>query len=171
MDNWATQLAEAWKEKKDVINIFGVIVYTDAHPHIKKVLVDDDYWKALDELSGPSWPIFTIRPAKGTYGLPQFPRGTIGMMVPVYKEPVENKQLVEAFGIRSTDKPIFVLFCQEDDGTILSHRLPLKDNSIEDAYASLKEAASLGKKAVDGLKTQNRNNAIGAYNAITQQLE
>ena len=73
--------------------IYGFIMYTSAHPYITKVLRDDDFWNALDEISGENWPIFAIRPlTKGSYGFPNVPPGYVGFMKMEWKEPNENKK-------------------------------------------------------------------------------
>jgi len=38
MSNWAIQMAEHWKQREDIVHAFGLILYTDSHPHLKK------YW-------------------------------------------------------------------------------------------------------------------------------
>jgi len=44
-----------------------VILFTDAHPHVVKVLQDREYWKALNEASGDDWYVFSIKPTNGRY--------------------------------------------------------------------------------------------------------
>jgi len=38
-----SSLVEEQKSKNEVVQLFGVILYTDKHPNIKKVLRDEDY--------------------------------------------------------------------------------------------------------------------------------
>ncbi|MDR3439920.1 hypothetical protein, partial [Telmatospirillum sp.] len=66
MSNWVIKLAEHWKGRADIVNAFGLVLYTDSDPHIKKVIADDDYWAALDEISGPkAYPSGSAPPRHG----------------------------------------------------------------------------------------------------------
>ena len=47
---------------KNLSRIYGFILYTDCNPYVAKVLRDNDFWKALDSISGNNWPIFAARP-------------------------------------------------------------------------------------------------------------
>ena len=48
-----------------VVKVFGAIIYSNRHPHIKKVLKDEDYWISLDDISGTRWTIFAARAVEG----------------------------------------------------------------------------------------------------------
>jgi len=74
--------------RNDIHDVFGVIIYTDGNPYTKKVLRDQDYWSALDCVSGPRWPVFAIRPVQGNYvhRRPTFGPGEIGVMVDIVSE-------------------------------------------------------------------------------------
>lgn len=56
--------------------IYGFILYTDKDPFVAKVLRDEDFWQALNSISGPSWPIFAVRPLiKGSFRIPESREG------------------------------------------------------------------------------------------------
>lgn len=130
---------------KQYSNIYGFIMYTSAHPYITKVLRDDDFWNALDEILGENWPIFAIRPlSKGYYGLPNFPPDTIGYMVPEWKEPNENKKYLDFFSLKnSKDLPCFIAFKFNDDGTIEQVVYKLNNDSEQGAFESSKTIVEL----------------------------
>jgi hypothetical protein len=166
--NWAIQLSEHWKKRGDIVQAFGLILYTDRHVHIKKVLTDNDYWAALDEISGPRWPVFSIKPRQGTIGFPDLPPGHIGMMVPVWKEPRENKPLLQTFGLSSTeDLPKLVVYCSGPNNEVLSHAISLKDGSVEEAYGSLKAALEAATRAVEDIRPENSTNGEGIHAALS----
>lgn len=165
--NWAIELSEQWKRRGDIVHAFGLILYTDRHVHIKKVLADSDYWAALDEISGPKWPVFAIKPRQGGYGYPDIPSGYMGMMVEVWKEPRENKPLLAAFGLSSTeDLPKLVVFCSGRDDEVLSHAISVKEGSVQEAYASLKAALEAATRAVEGIFPENSANGEGIHAAL-----
>ena len=130
---------------KQYSNIYGFIMYTSAHPYITKVLRDDDFWNALDEISGENWPIFAIRPlSKGYYGLPNFPPGIVGFMVPEWKEPNENKKYLDFFSLKNSEQlPCFIAFKFNDDETIEQVVYKLSNDSQEDAFDSLRTIVEL----------------------------
>ncbi len=169
--NWLIRLHEHYRSNNELVDIFGVILYTDAHAHVKKVLADHDYWNSLDEISGPHWAIFSIKPQQGQYGFPNFPRDTIGFLVPVWKEPAANKPILEVFGIKSTEKlPLFVVFTQSND-EILKIELNIEDDTIEKAYNSLKKHIEVVTEAVHRIDSQYKKNAEGVFNAIKMNID
>ena len=164
--SWISSLVEEHRNQDGLVDIFGLILFTDEHPNIKKVLRDDDYWDSLHEISGEKWAIFSIRPKKGSFGFPELGPGEVGLMVPVWKEPAENKPLLKEFGIRSTERlPLFIAFTHID-GEILKTELRLKDGSIDDAYNSMKGAVSLLAEAVNNILPENSKNALGVHAAV-----
>ena len=133
---WLKKLVEQYRHKDEIAEIFGVIIYTDKHANIKKVLRDEDYWNSFDELSGPHWLIFSIRPVPGKYVYPSPPPGVRvrARMVPVWKEPKENMKLLAEFELDYTsDDPQFLVFADGGEDGILKHSLRLKDYSIDNA--------------------------------------
>jgi len=170
--NWAIKLAENHKPKSNEANIIGVILYTDAHPHIKKLLNDNDYWAALDEWSGPQWAVYSTRAARSTVGFPEMPKGCIGYMVPVWEEPKENKKLLETFEIESTEElPLLVVFAKDDDGSILKNEIRISNGSVEEAYNSLQEEFINISSAIKGIDPKNLNNPLGVHSAVSFSIQ
>ena len=170
--NWLLRLQKQYSSDKELVDIFGVILYTDAHPYVKKVLADHDYWTALDEISGPHWAIFSIKPKRGHYELPNFPSGTIGYMVPVWKEPSENELILKTFGIKSTKElPLFIVFTQSNNDDILKIELKIKNNTVEEVYNSLKEHIEIITEAVCKIDSQYKKNAEGVFNAVKMNVD
>lgn len=169
--SWIFQFTEHWKHQEGVANAFGVILYTDKHPNIKKILMDNDYWAALDEMSGPKWAVFSIRAKSGHYTIPSFPAGTMGLMIPVWKEPSENELLLESFEIESTEKlPQLLVFAQGENGEILKHSIRLDDSSPEKAYNTLMTGIKIIAKAIEDISPENLKNPEGVYAAISLSI-
>lgn len=176
--SWLKKLVEQYKDKDEIVDIFGVILYTDKHANIKKVLRDQDYWDSFHERSGPHWMIFSIRPRPGRMEYPineeivgppgaPPPPPRLYNMVPVWKEPKENFSLLQEFGIESTKHlPQLLVFTESARGEILKHSLRLKDSSVNEAYASIKEAIDLVTRAIAGISPENRKNSLGAFQAV-----
>ncbi len=146
---------------------FGLILYTDAHPHLKSVLRNDDYWKALDEISGRKWTILAARAAAGRYYTPPPPPGLLCWMHSVWQEPAQNKSLLQSFGLKSTESlPVFVLFTPLRDGQLLQSKIRLEDSSEQKAYDRLRYVVSALTNAVAQIDMQNRDDYEAVFNAV-----
>jgi hypothetical protein len=169
--NWAIELARAYRPKDGEANVFGVVIYTDAHPHLKKVLSDEAYWTALDELSGPRWVVFATRAVAGTWHMPSPGPGRLGLMRRVWKEPRENRDLLEAFGIESTSAlPMLVVFAEDKDGEVHSTRVELHETSEQEAFSHLREILIRIASALEVVPQENRRTETMAFNATNYAL-
>jgi len=164
-----SSLVEEQKSKSEVVQLFGVILYTDKHPNIKKVLRDDDYWLALHELTGENFAVFSVRPEKGRYELPKFPPGVIGMMVKIWKEPIDNQKLLNLFEIESTEKLPLLLLFTEINGEHLSIQFKINDTSETEAYNTTKEHLEFACSVISGIKKENYGNPEGIFAALSLQ--
>ena len=122
--------------------LFGIILFTEAHPHVIKMLKDRDYYAALNEISGEQIAVFATMLFRGEYEYPSPPPGMLAMMVPIWKEPAENQKVLAWFDIRdSRALPLFVVFTVNGDD--LYYQLyPLKSESPQEVFNSLREALS-----------------------------
>jgi hypothetical protein len=165
--NWALQASKHFVPQSGEANLYGVVLYTDAHANIKKVLRDPDCWAAFDEVSGSQWAVLAIRAKQGKTGFPDFSHGTVGYMVPVWKEPRENRELLEAFELTSTEGlPSLVVFTEDPDGRVLRTVQKLDDSSADAAYSSLKDALSVIATAVSRVREEHLHDAEGVYTAV-----
>lgn len=167
--NWAIELTRLYLSKNDIASIFGIIIYTDAHPHIKKLLADNDYWLALDEISGPAWAIFSIKPMQGYFELDKSNRqDMMSFMVKVWREPRENKELLDAFELSSTrDLPLFLVFTQDNDGDILKIKYKIEGENIDETFSSLRRIVKTVTNAINGVSSENIKNPLGVYQAVS----
>jgi hypothetical protein len=169
--NWAVDLSRTYTPAEEQANLYGVIIYTDAHAYIKKVLRDEDYWQALDELSGPRWAVLAVRAARGEYGFPNLGPGQIGMMRMVWKEPRANKELLDAFEIDSTaGLPVIVIFAQDQDGEVYRTVLKIDDSSEESAFKSVKEILTTVADALEKVDESNLQKGVRAYHAVSYSI-
>jgi hypothetical protein len=158
---------EAFEKEQSVVKVFGAIAYSDRHPHIKKVLRDEDYWSSLNEISGQRWAIFSARATEGHMEIRGGgPPGTLSMMIQVWVEPSENKKLVEYLGIESTEKPLFIIFTRLKTGEILKSDLRLDDSSVENAHKRLSEIIHDLSWAVEKIDGENIEDYESVFNAV-----
>lgn len=163
---------EAFEKDPSIVKIFGAIIYSDRHPHIKKVLKDEDYWRALDEISGQRWAIFSARATEGHTEIKGGgPPGSLSMMISVWVEPIENRKLVEYLQLESTQKPAFIIFTRLKTGEILKSILNLDDSSPENAYKRLRQIIDDLTSAVEKIENENIKDVETVFNAINMTAE
>ena len=63
-----SELVELYRQDESLVDIFGLILFTDEHANIKKVINDEDYWSAFNKLSGKRWVIFSSKQKNGSDG-------------------------------------------------------------------------------------------------------
>ena len=107
-------------------NIYGFILFTEAHPYVKKVLRDNDFWEEYDVKSGVNWPIFSVKPLENK--VPKVPsnyrEGTIGMMVVVNEETKYNHQALQFFNLSDSEKdlPCFIIFALDEKNKEIAYQ-------------------------------------------------
>ncbi len=170
LDSFRT-IIEEYKGKEGVAQLFGVLLYTDQHPNIKKVLRDEDYWLSFNELTGDRFCVFSVKPAKGKYESPTFPipSDIFGMMVQIWKEPAENKKLIELFELEDTKNIPMLLLFTEIEGDFLKIELRLDDSSQDTARSSIKEQLEFSCNALSQIKDENLKKPSGLYAALSLQ--
>lgn len=138
-----TQIREI--SEHTVARIFGFIMYTRRHAYIIKALRDNDLWSELDEISGANWPIFSVKPSsEGRYELPKSNRNLSQMLVPIWKEPNENKEFLSVFSLNeSKDLPCFITFIWKDNDEIEQIVWKLSNKNKEEAFNSIREVVSI----------------------------
>lgn len=130
--------------------IYGFILYTRRHANVVNFLQNSNYWNCLDDLSGPNWPIFSVRPlAQGREIIKGGgPAGTIGMMISTWNEPNENRKILDFFKLsESKDLPCFVGFIWDDRGDLQQFIWPINETSVDNVYASLKNIVTIISEA------------------------
>jgi len=164
-----SSLVEEQKAKSDVVQLFGVILYTDENPHIKKALRDDDYWLALDGVTGKNFAVFSVRPEKGRYEFPRFPPGFTGMMVKLWKEPADNKKLIDFFGLESTERLPLLLLFTEVNGEYLSIQFRIDDSNEVNAYQSTRSHLEFACGVISKIRKENYSDGAGLFAALSLQ--
>ena len=125
--------------------IYGFIMYTRRHSYIIKVLRDNDFWNELNEISGPNWPIFSIKPLQeGEYEMRGSDRGVFSMMTPIWKEPNENRKYLKFFSLEeSKDRPCFIAFIWKDNNELEQVTWKLSNDSEQEAFDSIREVVNI----------------------------
>jgi len=153
---------------------FGVILFTDAHPNVRKVIEDNACCKALNKISGSKWTIFAARAIQGWSKMPEYPPGTFGFMYLRWHEPRENQELINVLGLDSTkDIPCLIMLFpdskKQDEYLTCSEKL--LDTSIDAAYESIRVVVSSVTEAIENVLPEILHNHEGVHAAVALKLE
>lgn len=129
-----------------ISRIYGFILYTRRHANVVNFLQNSNYWDCLDDISGPNWPIFSVRPlASGSMQMKDGGhKGTIGMMISEWHEPNTNRKILDFFGLQeSCDLPCFMGFIWDDRGQLQQFKWSIEESSVDKVYESLKKIVTI----------------------------
>lgn len=161
-----------FQKKAGVASAFGVVLYTDEHPMIRKVVEDDQLCEALNSLSGSRWVLFAARAKRRTQTYPKMKPGQIGMLYLMWQEPKENEKLLEALGMHSTENlPCLLVLFPDDDGQVYVHNIQLNGASRDSAYESLSRSVKAVTEAIEEVLPENIKNAEGVHAAVGLRLQ
>lgn len=141
-------------EHHEDYRLFGIILFTDAHPQVTRMLQDPLYYAALDEISGERILVFATMLFRARQRYPEPPPGVFGNVAPIWEEPNANKELLSWFDIRGRDQlPALVLFGSNGD-TLSYHHDKLGGRTAGEVFESLEKAFSvvaseIGDRALD----------------------
>lgn len=154
--------------KESPVRLCGFIVYSRKHPHVAKVLRDEDYWWELDAISGVNWPIFAIRPVN--------PQGYYTRKDAMTDEADENA-VCACLEMEDYEMPCFVCFIWDDQGNLkkISHRI--NDRTLETTHTDLRNLVTQVAGAINAIKPEyaqsenvfrNVKETVEAYNTQTR---
>ena len=168
------ELSEKYNEQ---FSLMAVVIFNTSNAHLIEALRNKIYVDALDDITGEHICVFWAGLPAGRVELPEFPPGTIGMMVPVYKEPSSNKSLYEYFDISNGQSlPLLVTFTFTSNDELLYSKHSISERSAEDAYNSLRtvlnEKARLISDFSSALKEDKEKmfHELGIFDNANSQL-
>ena len=154
--------------QSDITRIYGIILYSDRNPYVKKVLRDVDFWTALDEISGIRWPIFAVRPQNPESTSTQHRRAR---MMNIGSSPQSNTLLLKDFGIEDAKVlPLFVAFIWDNEGVLRQVHVPIEGNDVDSVYHSLETTVKTIAEAEDNILNENKG-TIYVYREVKSSLE
>ena len=135
------ELSQLLNENKDY-PLWGILLFTDVHANIIKTLRDVDYYRALNEITGSELALFTTILFPQELEMPDRNPYALYDMMPIWKEPRENKKIFPWFNIKDrSELPLLVIFGHAD-GNFYYQKFSIQDSSVEDAFNSLRSALS-----------------------------
>lgn len=167
------ELIRDYVSKANLSRIYGFILYTEQHPYVVNVLRNDAFWAALDSISGPNWPIFSVKPlAQGSYRFPSSGNGySISFLVPRWVEPQSNLRFMKDFGLDSTeDLPCIVAFIWDDNDELQSISIPIKGTDESSTYNSIEEIVRVITKVENNINPEYKRN-VEVFRNVSDELK
>lgn len=120
------------------MNIFGLIVYTEEHPYIIKVLRDNDYWASLNAKT-KNWILYAIKPDDDYSHL-------------------TKEYILPQLGINdSKELPLLVIVAIGLDRSFLQRSFQIDDKDENTAYRSIMEQVSIVTEAASRIIPEYRS--------------
>jgi hypothetical protein len=146
----------------DKYPLFGMLLFTEIHPHVIKTLKDVDYYSALDKISGDEIALFSTMLFHSKPENLSLSPDNFHHMVPIWKEPEENKKILRWFDIKdSQELPALVIFGY-GVGNIYYQKYSISSNSSLGVFNKLNIVLS---RVSDSVRN-NKNNGRVSDNEI-----
>ena len=146
---------------------FAFILYDFSDPQVKKMLDDDDYWRALDEISGQNLSVFSF------HQIPRRSQREMRMMTSFSAAPRDDHYtaLWRYVGLERAPEIPSILFFQVERGEVIdSMVVQVRAQRVEDTFVEFKEVLRLAGQAVGKVKPENHGNAQAIFNLIKDRL-
>lgn len=169
---YGLELIKSLVDDKNLSRIYGFILYTREDPYVVKVLRDEDFWDALDEISGPNWPVFAVKPLEKGYYKTQGPStsGVMSFMIHTWDEPRANTRILADFGLSSSKElPCFVAFMWDDNNDLNSITVPICGNDIDSVYYSIENIVRIIKETEEIISPEYKHN-VEVFRNVSDQL-
>jgi hypothetical protein len=133
---------------------FAFILYDFEHPQIAKILRDEDYWGALNAISGSYLTVFSFRQ--------QNPNATFDN---------SRKFISDRFKVELPESNPSILFFQVvGDQIYESFVVDIESEMIEEAFIEIKHILLTAVKSVEQVLPENRRNKSGTFNLIVNAM-
>ena len=151
---------------------FAFILYDFENPQLSQVLNNQDYWLALNEMSGEYLTVFSLHYKKRKKKKKERITPML-LTVPVDWNPSKgtNKLVKKYFGNIEVNYPAILFFQVDNNSVIDSVLIELVEEEIEKAFLELK---SYVKSAVDALKrisNENKKNYAEVFDCLERSVE
>lgn len=158
--------------EKNLSRLYGFILYSRQHPFVAMALQNSFLWNALDDISGPRWPIFAVKPLeKGEYRTSSSRPGYTSFLVQTWVEPNSNLPILHDFGLSSSESlPCFVAFIWDDNNELQCISVPIKGKDPISVYHSIEEIVQVVAKAERNVLPEYRHN-VELFRIVSDELK
>lgn len=141
------------KSSYGTMNLFGIIVYTEANPYVAKVLRDQDFWKSLN-MRTKDWILYALEP-KGEYGH------------------LTENYILPQLGIKdSHELPQLVMLAlgPETDGILKQQGFLIDDKDLDSTYHSIEEQINVITDAASRIYPEYRS-STNVHREVVRALD
>lgn len=145
---------------------FAFFLYDFKSPQIFKVLRDGDYWRALNNISGPYISVFSLHHSLSER------RG--GIFPADWEGPMKSAEtlLGRYFGITEAPPTPSLLFFQVSEKKVTgSFFVELHEKKLEDAFEEVKSVLTTAVGSISRVKKENRGNTKEIFALIETELQ
>ena len=139
------------KRQYHTTNVFGFIAYSERNPYVAKVLQDKDFWKSLNARS-EGWILYAIKPDSE------------------YFKGGNADYINDSLGLKPEEYPQLVILAIGSDQVMMQRNYPISDNSVDDAYKSIKNNVDVITAAVKRIHP-NYKSATGVHREVLTALD
>lgn len=155
---------------------FAFVLYDFENPHLWKILNDNEYWLALNRISGKYLTIFSLNYKEKQIPTRRPKSDYIQMLtnMPTYLNPSEgtNKLINKYFGEETKVKYPAILFFQTDNNSVIDSLLvELKEDMIEPAFLELRKYIKSSVEALKKIKPENKQNLKEIFDCLERNVE
>lgn len=154
---------------------FAFILYDFENPQIWKVLGDNQYWLALNKISGQYLTVFNFNYKEKKRRHESFEIDGFQMLTNIktkFQPSIASNRLVEKyFGNVSVNYPAILFFQVDNNSVIDSILIDLKEETIEQAFLELKEYISKAVYALKQITPINQQNSKEIFDCLEREIE
>jgi hypothetical protein len=149
---------------------FAFILYDFEHAEIAKVLHDEDYWNALNKISGKYLTVFSFHLAKQYRGVAR-PASRVGRSSSGSFS--DSKQFIsELFGAElPSAKPVILFFQVTGDEISDPCVVEVRAETVEKAFLEIRSILSDAVESVERVLPEFRGNTAEVFNLIVTRLQ
>jgi hypothetical protein len=170
-EHLATFLTELCRRQP--VAAFGALVYDEQTAEMRKLLTDQDYWDALDRVSGPDLEVFALRDEESFRT-----DGTIEMLTAASLSRARSrgtyfsKLLRDYFGEKDTRLayPSFVLFLVDKGRVAYCRLIPFRRGSVEDVFLRLQGLFELLAAGIAEWKSASGSDVAALWENLKTKL-
>lgn len=165
------EICESHRSEKRAL-AFAIILRDLRDPQVSKALHDQDYWNALDQISGSYLSVFSFHTLPYE-DKPIAERRVFFQMHSVGdKEFHDGRSLIEKyFNLKEQLKLPAVIFFQVSESEIVGTRLvQLKKKTVEESFIEIKEILSCASESVSQVTDENYRNDDVIFQLIDDRL-
>ncbi len=159
------------QEDENISRIYGFILYSSSHPYVVKLLRSNDYWNALDNISGRNWPIFAVRPKDKVLNedIPLNYMMDVGSSKSSLNDITFSIQ--QDFNITDEEQlPCFVVFMWDDQDNLQEIIVPISGDSIESVYKTIAKIVKSISDVESGILPEYKK-TVNVFREVKKELD